>query len=38
MCYPMQINHKVGDHWVEKDDPSPSQGGLDQMFIFPGHR
>ena len=38
MCYPMRVDKKVGDHWVEKDDPSPSQGGLDQVFVFPGHR
>jgi len=38
MCYPMQVDHKVGDHWIEKDDPSPSQGGLDQLFLLPGHR
>jgi hypothetical protein len=29
---------KLGDHWVETDDPSPSQGGKDQAFLIPGHR
>lgn len=37
MCYPMG-GQKLGDHWVETDDPSPSQGGKDQAFLFPGHR
>ena len=38
MCYPMRVDKQVGDHWVEADDPSPSQGGLDQLFLLPGHR
>jgi hypothetical protein len=37
MCYPMG-GQKLGDHWVETDDPSPSQGGKDQAFLIPGHR
>lgn len=37
MCYPMG-GQKLGEHWVETDDPSPSQVGKDQAFLFPGHR
>jgi hypothetical protein len=37
MCYPMG-GQKLGEHWVETDDPSPSQGGKDQAFLIPGHR
>lgn len=37
MCYPLG-GQKLGDHWVETDDPSPSQGGKDQVFLLPGHR
>lgn len=36
VCYPLGY-HEVGDVWFEKDDPLPTQDGLDKLWLIRGH-